>query len=57
VPLAPGVPTPLEYWLATSDAKDNEEIEKRNKTNKSLKEIILELAEEYPYGISQGKAK
>jgi type IV secretory pathway VirB4 component len=51
------VPTPLEYWLATSDAKDNEEIEKRNKTNKSLKEIILELAEEYPYGISQGKAK
>ncbi len=50
-------PTPLEYWLATSDAADNSLLEdrKNQKPTYSLQELIHELALEYPRGITGGK--
>lgn len=46
------VPTPVEYWLATSDATDNGKIEeeRRNTPHLSLREIISDFAEKYPFG-------
>ncbi len=46
------VPTPVEYWLATSDATDNGKIEeaRRNSPHLSLREIISDFAEKYPFG-------
>ena len=50
------VPTPLEYWLATSDAADNELLEKTRKEhpNRTLLEVIEELAKLYPKGAARG---
>lgn len=50
-------PTPVEYWLATSDAADNQVLEERRRENpgKSLAEHIYELSQLYPYGIAGGK--
>lgn len=46
------VPSPVEYWLATSDATDNAKIEelKLQSPGKSLRQIVEQLADEYPYG-------
>lgn len=46
------VPDPFLYWLATSDAKDNEYLEKKLQTldNKFL-EALDACAKEYPYGL------
>jgi type IV secretory pathway VirB4 component len=48
-------PTPVEYWLATSDASDNELLEKARIKfqGKTLPEIIYYLAKYFPAG-SQG---
>ncbi len=45
-------PTPIEYWLATSDSTDNAKIEEARKENPqlTLKQIIAEFAEKYPFG-------
>lgn len=45
-------PTPIEYWLATSDSTDNAKIEAARKENSqlTLKQIISEFAEKYPFG-------
>jgi type IV secretory pathway VirB4 component len=50
-------PTPIEYWLATSDAADNELLEqKRNEaSDKPLSQIIHELSLSYPFGVAGGK--
>ena len=50
-------PTPLEYWLATSDAQDNDLIEKRRKTDpeKSLEQHLCALSLEFPFGVSGGR--
>jgi len=50
-------PAPVEYWLATSDAADNAAIEDAGRANpdKALAEVIHELAEAYPCGITQSK--
>ena len=52
------MPTPLEYWLATSDRDDNTALEKlRNeKPHLSLNQVIYELALKYPQGVSNGPA-
>lgn len=51
-------PTPIEYWISTSDARDNSLIEQaRNHwPEKTLFEIIQELAKRYPSG-SQGATR
>lgn len=45
-------PTPLEYWMATSDSKDNAELLRLQDTGLSLDESIIEAAAKYPMGIS-----
>lgn len=45
-------PTPLEYWVATSDAKDNAELLRLQSTGLSLEESIVEAAKTYPTGRS-----
>ena len=49
-------PTPLEYWVSTSDAKDNAYLEILKEKFGSL-ELAIEYAQkDYPYGVAQGKA-
>lgn len=45
-------PTPVEYWLATSDATDNARIEEVRRENPalSLRQVIADFAEKYPFG-------
>ncbi len=51
-------PTPIEYWLATSDATDNALLEDKRKEcpNLSLPQVIHLFAQEYPRGAAGGKA-
>jgi type-IV secretion system protein TraC len=48
-------PTPLEYWLATSDAQDNLYLERLREQGLPLLEAIERAAREYPRGTSRGK--
>jgi hypothetical protein len=48
-------PTPLEYWLATSDAADNLYLESLRKEGLSLMKALEGAAETYSRGISRGK--
>ena len=50
-------PTAVEYWLATSDAADNQLLEeaRAKAPEKSLAEHIYDLSETYPYGAAGGK--
>lgn len=45
-------PTPLEYWVATSDSKDNAELLRLQKTGLSLEESIFAAARANPKGMS-----
>lgn len=47
-------PTPLEYWLATSDRDDNSVYEKYREENpsKNISEVIFDLATKYPRGVA-----
>ncbi|MBX3022784.1 MAG: TraC family protein [Bdellovibrionales bacterium] len=45
-------PTPLEYWMATSDAKDNAELLRLQKSGLSLEESIFEAANSHPKGMA-----
>jgi conjugal transfer ATP-binding protein TraC len=49
-------PTPLEYWIATTDPRDTAKIEvlKRNEPALSQLQILKKLADEYPYGVVGG---
>ena len=51
------VPTPFEYWLATSDANDNSYLEELRGENQglSLIDVITLASKEYPFG--RGGAK
>ncbi|MGE0632159.1 MAG: VirB4 family type IV secretion system protein [Pseudobdellovibrionaceae bacterium] len=53
------MPTPLEYWLATSDRDDNTALENIRAENPemSLNQAIYEMAIKYPRGVSNGTAK
>ncbi|MEZ4749135.1 MAG: TraC family protein [Bdellovibrionota bacterium] len=50
-------PTPVEYWLATSDAADNQLLEEARATSpeKPLSEHIYDLSKTYPFGATGGK--
>ncbi len=48
-------PSPMEYWLATSDASDNNYLNSLTTGGLCLKDAILEAAKTYPQGISQPK--
>ena len=52
------MPTPLEYWLATSDRDDNTALEnlRSEKPHLSINQVIYELALKYPQGVSNGPA-
>jgi hypothetical protein len=50
-------PTPLEYWVSTSDAKDSLFINEQMNEGKSLFEAVKIAAFEYPFGVAQGKPK
>lgn len=49
-------PTPVEYWLATSDAKDNSYLSHLLSTypEKTIAEHIFDAASKYPFGSSNG---
>jgi len=49
-------PSPFEYWLSTSDAQDNYFLEQLRQKGLTLVEAIEKAAEEFPRGISVGKA-
>ncbi len=48
-------PSPIEYWLSTSDAQDNNFIEQLQKQDLSLSEAIEKSATLYPNGVSAGQ--
>jgi len=50
-------PTPVEYWLATSDAADNQLLEEERAAfpERTLSEHIYELSKKYPFGAAGGK--
>lgn len=52
-------PTPVEYWLATSDRDDNNAIEefKLKNPEKSMANVIYEMALRYPKGIAASQAR
>jgi hypothetical protein len=45
-------PTPLEYWMATSDSKDNSELVRLQETGLTLEDSILAAAANHPFGMS-----
>ncbi|MBF0489356.1 MAG: hypothetical protein HQL15_01890, partial [Candidatus Omnitrophica bacterium] len=46
-------PTPIEYWVATTDAMDLNFYEKIKKENPSFNmyEALVQCAKEYPHGV------
>lgn len=48
-------PTAEEYWLATSDAKDNAYLENLTRSGLTIEEALKKAAKEYPRGFGQGK--
>jgi len=48
------MPSPMEYWMATTDPNDNREMAEMLKKYR-LEEALKELAREYPHGVSQRK--
>ena len=51
-------PTPIEYWLVTSDRDDNSALEayRRENPGKTIAEVIYEMALRYPKGVALGRA-
>jgi len=50
-------PSPIEYWLSTSDAQDNLHIEALKKNGLSMMDAVEKAASTYPHGISRGASK
>ncbi len=51
-------PSPLEYWISTSDARDNQYLEElKNKKSLSLAESVLLASEQAPFGVAGLKQK
>jgi type-IV secretion system protein TraC len=48
-------PSPTEYWVSTSDARDNQYLELLQSQGLSLEEAVLRAAEEAPFGIATMK--
>lgn len=49
-------PSPIEYWLSTSDAFDNKHLESLMKSGLTLPESIVRAATDYPNGIQSIKS-
>ncbi len=47
-------PSPLVYWISTSDSKDNQYLEKLKLEYGSLKKAVLLASRTAPYGVAQG---
>ena len=52
------MPTPLEYWIATSDRDDNTALEtlRSQQPDLTINQAIYEMALKYPKGVSNGPA-
>jgi len=48
------IPTPIEYWLSTSDAKDNSYLESLINAGSTLHQSIKKASLDYPFGVNQG---
>ena len=48
-------PSPLEYWISTSDARDNQFLEKLKLKNQSLEAALLEASHLAPFGVASLK--
>lgn len=46
-------PSPLEYWISTSDSRDNQFLEKLLPPSRSLEAAIVEAAKIAPFGVAQ----
>jgi len=49
-------PGPLEYWISTSDSKDNKYLAELKASGLDLSEAIKKAANEFPFGVSAAKA-
>ena len=47
-------PSPLEYWISTSDSKDNQYLEKLKLYHGSLKKAVIVASRTAPFGVAQG---
>jgi type IV secretory pathway VirB4 component len=48
-------PSPLEYWISTSDARDNMFVEKLREKLGSLESAVVEAAKVAPFGVAMLK--
>lgn len=48
-------PSPLEYWISTSDSKDNKYLDEMKQSGLDLPEAIKKAANEYPFGVAASK--
>lgn len=49
-------PSPLEYWISTSDARDNQFLNELRTQGHSLESALLKAAEIEPFGVSSMRA-
>ena len=47
-------PTPMEYWVSTSDSRDNLLLQSMTDTGLTLEDAIEKAASEYPFGVALG---
>lgn len=47
-------PSPIEYWLSTSDAQDNAYLAKLREEGLTLSEAVKKAALDFPFGVAQG---
>lgn len=50
-------PSPFEYWLSTSDARDNQYLENLRRNGQTLLEALEEASAQFPTGVSNGQLK
>jgi len=48
-------PSPLEYWISTSDARDNQFLDRLRSKGHSLEEALHMAADQAPFGVSSLK--
>jgi len=49
-------PSPIEYWISTSDARDNQFLNQLREEGHSLEAALMKAAEVAPFGVSMMKA-
>ena len=50
-------PSPLEYWVSTSDAKDNKYLSELQSQGLGLEASVIKASKDYPFGINQSESK